>query len=490
MANKLNLNPFSGGMNVRTSPLIIKDNEAELLLNYNLDKLGAATRRNGYTIGPTNLTAGKNVVGMYQFIDSSAGTSIALCAQNDATDANTVTYSSPTASSGAWTARDNRLPNTKARFFTFVDYVFITNGASVVGSSANGTAWGTTNCPTVITPKFGAVFQDRAYVSNGGSSTSSRLWYSSLPSAGAITWDTTNDWIDINPDDGDQITALENNGNRLLIFKNRALYRWMFGQVEPDRLIGVGTSSQESVKTNFDVGITFFANPLGVYAYTTGRPKLISRKIQAYVDAVTDWTNVFAEVDDDHYYLAVGNITVFGRTFTNAMFVYQVSLDAWYLYTFSVPVKWMARMFTTAPKMGVFFGSNTDATYVFNSGTSDVNSAGSAVSIPSEAVTKEYVVSFPERANLIWVDVFALPNVEVSTFFDLDHRNEFGFGDLGALTQRVTNFRVPNRECNTVRLKFADNSQDISVIEGYNLEFEPKQKRDEMTVNIKRRTNG
>jgi hypothetical protein len=41
------------------------------------------------------------------------------------------------------------------------------------------------------------------------------------------------------------------------MFKNRAMYRWTFGQTEPDRLIGVGTSSQESVKTNFDLGITF-----------------------------------------------------------------------------------------------------------------------------------------------------------------------------------------------------------------------------------------
>src|SRR3990167_10231535 len=126
-----------------------------------------------------------------------------------------------------------------------------------------------------------------------------------------ITWAAAN-WFEVNPDDNDEITALENNGNRLLIFKNYAMYRWTFGQVEADRIIGVGTTSQESVKTNFDLGITFFANPKGVYAYTDGRPKLISRKIQDYIDAVSDWKYVAAGVDNDHYRLSVGDLTVNG----------------------------------------------------------------------------------------------------------------------------------------------------------------------------------
>src|SRR3990167_8706471 len=153
-----------------------------------------------------------------------------------------------------------------------------------------------------------------------------------LPSSGAITWDTTNDWFDVNPDDGDEITALENNGNRLLIFKRRSTYRWVFGATEPDRLLGVGTESQECVKTNLDLGITFFANSKGVYAYTGERPKLISRKIQAWIDANTaaNWDDACAEIDDDHYYLYLGDsLTVDSVVYTNVMAVYSISLDAW-----------------------------------------------------------------------------------------------------------------------------------------------------------------
>lgn len=480
MANKLQLN-FAGGMNTKTSPLIIKDSEAEFILNYHLDKLGALTKRNGFSVYLTQPVAGVIVNGLYQFNDQSAGVSEQLMVANNAGGTNGVIYYN---NAGTWTAaKTNDTASKKTRFASFVDYVFRFNGADVVASSTDGITWGTTNAPTVITPKFGAVFSDRVYAANGASSNRSRFWFSSLPSAGAITWTTATDWVDVNPDDGDEITALENNGNRLLIFKNRSLYRWMFGQTEPDRLIGVGTSSQESVKTNFDIGVTFFANPRGVYAYTSGRPKLVSRKIQNYIDAVSDWTNVFAEVDDDHYYLAVGNITVDGRTLTNAMLVYHISLDAWSVYTTALKVTFMARLIESGVTERVYFGSNNGRTYKFLDGQSDAST-----DILCEFISKEYLLAYPNRTNFMWLDVFASKRVNSLVMYDLDRANEFP--EVGNLTTRVSNFRIPTRECNSVRVKITDNSQNTSVIEGFNMEHEPKEKRDEQAVQTKRRRDG
>lgn len=480
MANKLQLN-FSGGMNTKTSPLIIKDSEAEFILNYHLDKLGALTKRLGYTTYLTQPVAGKTINGLYQFNDQSAGTSEQLMVANNSGDTNGVIYYN---NAGTWTAaKSNDTASKKTRFVSFVDYVFRVNGADVVATSADGVTWGTTNAPSTITPKFASVFTDRVYLANGATSNRSRFWFSELPSSGSISWDTANDWVDVNPDDGDEITALENNGNRLLIFKNRSLYRWMFGQTEPDRLIGIGTSSQECVKTNFDIGVTFFANPRGVYAYTSGRPKLISRKIQQYIDAVTDWTTVAGEVDDDHYYLSVGDITVGSRTITNAMLVYHISLDAWTVYSTATPVKIMAQLITTAPVQSLYFGSNDGRTYKWLDGKKD-----NTAEIAAEFISKEYLLSYPLRTNLKWIDMFAQERVNVATFYDLDRLNLFE--ELGVLTDRISNFRIPLRECNSVRIKVADNSQNTSIIEGFNMEHDPKEKRDEMPVKIRRRGNG
>ncbi len=505
--NKLNLN-FSGGMNVKASPLIIKDNECELILNYNLNKLGALTRRNGYIIFATQPVVNKTIAGLFGGFSVNNRSNFQFMSVNNSGDTARVTYYN---SAGTWTATDDASqapfkPTTGAatelymtRFVSFLNYVFRLNGGNAPVSflstaPATSTTVNLTDVETsaalAIAPSVGAVFQDRVYFNRIADGFLSRLYYSTTGTSGStITWDTdtvTGQWFDVNPDDGDFITALENNGNRLLIFKNFSMYRWTFGQVEADRIIGVGTTSQESVKTNFDLGVTFFANPKGVYAYTDGRPKLISRKIQDYIDAVSNWKYVAGGVDIDHYYLSVGDLTVNGRTITNAVFSYDIPLDAWTIYSLGVkPTVW-AEMASTYPTKFLYFGSTDGRTYQFNSGNSD-SVSGAATTIASEAITKEYLLSYPNRTNVGWIDFFATQQVASSAFYDLDRQGLFP--ELGALTQRITNFRPPIRECNSIRLKIADNSSNISVIEGFNVDHQPKEKRDENSVNIRRRND-
>lgn len=476
MANELKLN-LSGGMNTQVSPLIMKDSECELVVNYHLDKVGALTRRKGYTQYLTYPTNGGQVNGLYQFNDQSAGTGEQLMVSNNSAGTNGVIYYN---NAGTWTAaKSNDTASKKSRFVSFIDYVFRVNGADVVATSTDGVTWGTTNAPATITPFYASVFADRVYLANGGTSTASRFWYSSLPSSGSITWDTANNYVDVNPDDGDQITALENNGNRLLIFKNRALYRWVFGATEPDRLIGVGTSSQESVKTNLDLGITFFANPNGVYAYTGARPKLISRKINNYIEAVSSWSNVYAEIDSDHYYLYVGDLTVDGETISKAMLVYHISLDAWTIYSLAHAVTWMAKLMPTSPFENIYLGS-TSNTFKFLDGTQDLTS-----DIAGHIISKEYLLKYPQRTNVTFIDIFSQIRQASRVAYDLDRSGEVI--PLGAITDRISNFVPREQECNSIRLHISDSSKYQSIIEGFNFEHMPKEKRDQMTVKIKRK---
>lgn len=577
MANKQNFN-FSGGINSHTSPLLIKDNEAEVVINYNLDKLGALTKRGGYEPFADKKAASQlEVAGLFLFNDVSAGTSYYIMSLEVFGNNNLYRLDA-----GVWTLKNSTgNPSEKVRFATFVDRVFRvhgTNDASVLGS-LDAATWDATSAPPgTITPRCIAVFQDRLYVGGGGT-TKSRLWFSSLPNVNnvlngaiatgagtitvnsttgfatsgsifiegdiidytgvtattftgvtgvdtghassskvyqykgnttqAITWDVGNDYVDINPDDNDEMTALENNGNRLLIFKKRALYRWTFGQVEPDRLIGVGTLSQESVKTNFDLGITFFANPKGVYAYTTGRPKLISRKIQEYIDSVTNWVNTYGAVDADHYYLFVGTIVLGGskvrgatgntttggyKTITNAMLVYHISLDAWTVYSLSNAITAMANVDGAATAgTEIIFGDAVRAYSFLVDGLPNDNNDGAQSTIHTEYVSKEYLLSYPNRTEVNWMDVFAQKRGAVNAFIDLDRRDDFM--ELGQLTERVTNLRLPKRECSTIRVKLAESTLATdttgnaitSVIEGFNIEHTPKEKRDETVARIRKR---
>lgn len=488
-SNKLLLN-LSGGMNTQTNPLLIKDEECELLLNFDLDVTGSLKKRNGYIPYADQPVAGVNINGLFLAITTSS-IGVPLMVANNSGGTNGVIYY--TLDGVSWTAaKTDDTASRKTRFCTFINRVFRTNGADVVASAGAVNTWGTTSCPATITPQFCAVFQSRMYVARGSSgfgTTSSRVWFSSLPdSAGtAITWDTTNDRFDVNPNDGDAITALENNGNRLLIFKNRSMYRWTYGQVDPDRIIGVGTSAQESVRTNFDLGVTFFANPRGIYAYTDNRPKLISRKIQPYIDAVSDWTNVAAEVDRDHYYLSVGNITVGGRTYTNAIFVYNIPLDAWSIFTTFNRAQIFALMgtdFTSTMPLTPFFGSTNGRVYQYGSGTADKSDGSTLNNIVTEFRSKEYILSYPYTSQLSWLDVFSDPSVETTVFYDLDRADDFK--EIGQLKYRFMPLRIPQpRSCHSIRLKLGDNSQNAMTILGFNAQFNVEDKRNEVGSQIR-----
>jgi hypothetical protein len=382
---------------------------------------------------------------------------------------------------GQWIpVKTNETASKKTRFAVFIDYVFRVNGADVVATSADAQTWGTTNAPGTILPAYVAVFQDRVYVARGSATgQKSRVWFSSLPSAGAITWTTGTDFFDVNPDDGDEITALENNGNRLLIFKHDAMYRWTFGAVEPDRVIGVGTDSQESVKTNFDIGVTFFANRRGVYAYSGSRPQLISRKIQPIIDAVSDWSETYAWVDRDHYYLSVGSITftdIFGqlgstlgsRTLTNCVLVYNVPLDSWVLYATADRIRFSAYLY--ARNDTVYFGSTTGRTYNFSTVRVSDDDGGTSTPIAAELTTREVMLTFPRKATLKGIDTFGEASDNSRVFYELDRKEPPV--PLGATNQRVNYFRIPDRELNSVRLFLTDNTAVDSQFEGFHIEYE------------------
>lgn len=492
MSNKFVAN-LSGGMNAKASPLVLKDTQCEVILNYSLDTIGALTKRNGYDVFASQPVASRNVNGLYQYTNTAttAETTQVMVA-NNADNSNSAVYYN---SSGTWTSSrtDNAVSTptnfNRFRFVTFLDYLFRLNGQQVVATSidVNGGVWGATNAPATIIPVFCAVFQDRVYVANdqrtGANRLGSRLYWSGLPTGGpppTISWTITTDFVDVNPDDGDEITALENNGNRLLIFKNRSMYRWVFGQTEPDRIIGIGTQSQECVKTNFDLGITFFANEYGAYAYSGGRPKLISRPIQKWFDNVPagDVDAFAAETDSDHYYLYLSDsMTVDGRTYSNVMAVYTVSLDAWVIYTLHAPVRFMAK-FIQSNSEDVYFGSSNGRTYQWNSGTGDDSGGASgnvAVEIHGEILSKEYLLSFPEKSELEWLDLISSQRIGAKVSYQIDRDGDFS--PLGQLSKRISSYSLGKKSGHTIRLRIAESSTNTSIIDGWNIESTPKQKR-------------
>src|SRR3990167_2046944 len=90
--------------------------------NFHFDSIGKATLRKGITKLGDDLTG--NILGLFEFRDSGSGANNQIIAVSDTT----AYYLNST----SWSAiRSNLTAGSKARFSTFLDFVFMVNGAEV-----------------------------------------------------------------------------------------------------------------------------------------------------------------------------------------------------------------------------------------------------------------------------------------------------------------------------------------------------------------------
>ena len=148
-----------------------------------------------------------------------------------------------------------------------------------------------------------------------------------------ITWntsETTGDWIDISPSDGENVTGLKRFQKALLVFKNNHIYRvYDINTSEPDPQIQVGTYSHRSIVPAKNG--SYFHHPSGFYKYADGGVQEISKPIQDIVDniALSNYDDICGWTDGDHVSWSVGNVTIDGVTVNNVVVRYTISSRTW-----------------------------------------------------------------------------------------------------------------------------------------------------------------
>lgn len=311
-------------------------------INMHFDSKGASTVRPGLTsIQSTAVVSGYPCLGVYMF-NFSAGSAL-LSTFSDGT--NNDIYS---LSNGYWSkTHQDDTAGSKTRFITFSDYVLKMNGNDTMFMWAGpGTTWIGSGNPlniddmTTRKPKFGEVFKARVYVA-GDPTNPDRLFYSSVvDSLGNIEWTPASDYVDINPDDGENISGLKRFGTQLCVFKPNYMYRYMgIAGTDADPLISVGTRSQESIVSAKD-GL-YFHHDSGFYKYAGGQPSEISRPISDFVSAipVSYYSNIAGWKDNDHVYWSIGDLTVNGTTYVNIVLRYTISSQVWTIYSYPKEIK-------------------------------------------------------------------------------------------------------------------------------------------------------
>lgn len=341
-------------------------------INYNFDVIGEMTLRPGSTQLGESLAASP-ILGLYNFLDSGAGTNNRLIAVNG-----TVAYY---LSGSTWTSKRAALtPGSKARFSTLLDFVFMVNGTDPTavwdGNPANSFDV-TGNALNAPIGKFIENFRARMWIA-GNPTYPDRVYYSTLPAAistPVITWDTnvtTGQWIDVSPSDGENITALHRTKSALLVFKNNHLYRiYSILQADPDANFNVGTYSQESVVETKN-GV-YFHHPTGFFRYDGGVTE-ISRPIIDIVKAITleNYYKIasWVETDGDHICWSVGDVTVRGIQYRNLVVRYTISTQVWTHYSY--PTQFLvANTYNNGSNLVIVAGNATGKVVTMNSGTTD-----------------------------------------------------------------------------------------------------------------------
>lgn len=332
---------FSSGQVTNIGENIMPPNSVALALNLDADEeFGSLVSRLGTGIVGSQLVDNNSVLGLHDFRDTSGSNHALLATINAAGDATSVVYKV-----GTGTIRTGLTADLKMRFVTYLDSVLMVNGtdtaASYDGSSVitTGGAFDLANIP--INPEFVTEFLDRVYLARSDSDT---IYYSSVPTSGAVSWTVQNGSVDIEPEDGGGgLTGFGKVPGYLIIFKERTMKRWNFDSAFPESLVNLGTPSQESVVNTAGLCAFFSASSRaskGFYVTSGGRPILISHKnvkgIKKWVDAipVAYHANVAGIGDENHIMWSVGDLTVDGRDYTNVVFRWSIQTGEWVIRSY------------------------------------------------------------------------------------------------------------------------------------------------------------
>ena len=235
---------FRGGLNLRADQFNIAHNESPALLNVEVDPRGGVRRRDAVkSVNPTALT--NEITSLMTHYE--AGQNQVLVATNDPATNNSKLHWNDDAVGDfegivAFGGVEVEFGTTQPpRSVTFNGYTYIVNGKLLVssGHTANGSVrWNGTNADTQLsTPdldgsaghfpcaRYTTAWAEHvwvAYTLEGVDTHKNRVRYSAVNNA--ETW-TATDYIDIDiGEDGDHITAIIPDADRLLVFKQNSIY--------------------------------------------------------------------------------------------------------------------------------------------------------------------------------------------------------------------------------------------------------------------------
>ena len=350
------------------------------------EKLGSIIKDLGYSQIGSPLQAGKDITGLFNFRQS-AGVQKMLATVNDSGDDDTQLFYSTggdwtevTAAETAWANEANGAIEMEA----MDNYCYIVGYDSTDGflppASLTGTTFSTsTNVTDMPNAKYIKRYRDRIYIANcdiSGTAHPYRTYFSTVPSAGSITWTVATNFVDV--DYSEEVKGLGENWDRLMIFTQFSAYG--YNQSEFKKLWDTGCANHRTIKNHG--AFMFWGDFDGIYVSTGGRPQKISGKVDKFYKTGTP-ANYFAEIVEEEYIIYIGTVTVDGIAYANCALRYHIPSQTWRIREYVDDIKIFAK-YNNASKMELWHGDDsgevmkhskyTDTTPIYTDDGSDIRS--------------------------------------------------------------------------------------------------------------------
>lgn len=415
----------------------------------NAYKKGTIIKDLGYSKVQSTLEAGKAITGLHNFRQSSIVQKM-LATVNNAAGTNLQLFYRDT---GAWTnivvgATWDTYEDSLVEMEDFIGYCFFvgydsTDNVFLPVASLTGTTFSTvTNVTNMAQGKYIRRYRDRLYVANcffGGTAYPFRIYFSSVPVAGAITWTPASDLIDV--DFSEQITGISQNWDRLVIFTEFAAY--LYDQENIKKSWEIGCINHRSIQTY--EGYMFWASKDNIWASTSGRPQAIANDIKELILQANP-TVFRSAVVDREYSIYLGATQANGIAYTHCLATYSIELGMWRWRELYDDIATLAR-YTNNSEDFLYLGTTTgdvmvkskytDTTQVFTDNTRPIvahwRTRAFDLGNPSviKAVTK--IVTYSEVANGLHLSY---------RIFDKNRETLTEFAPIGQLENTIQEFNL------------------------------------------------
>lgn len=474
---------FNGLLNVGSSDFLLESSELSECKNVYAYKLGKLEKVPGYSkAGSSQIDTDTANVFLHYYQNSASLTDYLIGGTPD-----TLKYRT----TGDWaslTGTNNYTEGMELSAENYLDKVFLVSAESPYTTAyfrpmatINGTTF--TQSPVTDTDltdapegRYIVRYRDLLYVLNCNIGTTiypSRAYYCDEPTAGAITWDNTNNFVEFGFDDGDYITGGAEAFDRLVVFKQFSM--WQYDESRREKVADIGCDSNRSVqKVN---GNLYWYNRGGIYMWTGGIPVLISNKVQEYIDAIDQTTigGIFAVEDGFEYKLFIGDVTVNGISYTNTWICYDTRRQTFYIRC-TADTAYSATKYVESGKERTYFGG-TGYVYRLAKKIDEVYD-DDGDPIDSFFTTKNLDFGIPEDKKFSQrMTVFSRNCQGVNVSVDVDNNGTFRDTKSQVIKKNVDSLNI-STSGNRFRYKFYENSSNKSwSFEGFTIETDINEKK-------------